>query len=340
MQVELLPDEQARIENQPTDSAEAYQHYLYALSLPDVNIYPQFLPAFIESLDRAIAVDPDFAEAYSELAGGYYSMRKRDTALKYAQKAIELDPTIGRAYSLLGAIYEQFYVRQEDARAAYNRAVELNPNDPWILFSHGRRLAERTGDYAQAIRSGKRAIAIDPNVAWVHGALGFIYLRAGDLAEATRYLKEGIRVDPGDYSAYLNLATVEFLKGNLSAAREILDRALQIMVSGATYRVGYLAYLYGLLGDSDQATKLLARFEELNSARQRDVQLPLGWAILGTGDTERALRDWTITVNGYIDENRRVSPGRISRFRDNWLNDPILEQAEFLELRRRLGFNG
>jgi len=340
MQVQLLPDELVRIENRPTESMEAYQHYLHALSLPNPIIHPQFMPAFIESLDRAIAVDPDFAEAYVELAWGYYGNRERDTALKFAQKAIELDPNLGEAYLVLALITEQFHVRQEEARAAYERAVELDPNDSDVLANSGRRFAELSGEYAPAIQTGKRAVAIDPNDPGVHGALGFIYLRAGDLAEATPYLREAIRLDPGDYSAYLNLATVEYLNGNLSAAREKLDRAVQIMASGATFRVGYLAYLYGLLGDPDQAAKLLAQFEELNSARQRDVQLPLGWAILGTGDTERALRDWTITVNGYLDENRRVAPGRISRFRDNWLNDPILEQPEFLELRRRLGFSG
>jgi TolB-like protein/Tfp pilus assembly protein PilF len=340
MQVQILPDEQARIENRPTDSAEAYQHYLYALSLPSTNIYPQYLPAFIESLDRAIAVDPEFAEAYAQLAWGYYGNRERDTALKFAQKAIELDPNLSAAYLVLALIIEQFHVRQEEARAAYERAAELDASNSDILINSGRRFAELSGEYAPAIQIGKRAVAIDPNNPRVHANLGFIYLRAGDLPEAAQNLREAIRLDPGVYTAYLNLATVEYLNGNLSAAREKLDRAVQIMASGATFRVGYLAYLYGLLGDPDQAAKLLAQFEKLNSARQRDVQLPLGWAILGTGDTERALRDWTITVNGYLDENRRVGPGRISRFRDNWLNDPVLEQPEFLDLRRRLGFSG
>lgn len=48
------------------------------------------------------------------------------------------------------------------------------------------------------------------------------------------------------------------------------------------------------------------------------------------------MREWTVTVIGYLDEDRPVSPGRIGRFRDNWLNDPLLEEPEFLELRRRL----
>ena len=340
MQVRILPGEQARIENRPTESTEAYQHYLHALSLPEPSIFPTFLPARIELLERAISADPEFAEAYAQLAGGYYFRRDRGIALEYAQKAIELDPTVGEAYFTLGLIYGNYYVRQGEARAAYERAAELSPNNPDILMEYGRRLAELSGEYAQAIQSSERAVAIDPNDASLPDRLGFIYLRAGDLPAAARYLREAIRLDPGVYLSYFQLATVEFLSGNRSAAKKNLDRAVQIMESGATSRVGYLAHLYGLLGEPDHAAKLLARLEEINSDRQRENRLDLGWAVLGTGDKERALREWTITVTGYLEENRPVSPGRISRFKDNWLNDPILEQPEFLELRKRLGFSG
>ena len=340
MQVQLLPDEQARIENRPTESAEAYQHYLHALSLPDVVIFPEYMPATIESLDQAIAADPEFAEAYAELAMVNYAVRKRKIAVEYAQKAIELDPNIGRPYLTLGLFYEQFYDRQEEAHAAYERAAELNPNDPFVLINHGRRQAELSTDYAEVIRSSQRAVAIDPKDARLHNGLGFIYLRAGDLSAAAKHMRTGISLNPGIYIGYLDLATVEYLSGNLGAAQKNLDRARQILSSDATQRVGYIAYLYGLLGNQDQAAKLLVRLEAANTDRQRHNQLRLGWAVLGTGEHERALRDWTITIDGYLEDKLRVAPGRISRFRDNWLNDPMLEQPEFLELRRRLGFNG
>ena len=112
------------------------------------------------------------------------------------------------------------------------------------------------------------------------------------------------------------------------------------MTSRTTQRVGYLAYLYGLLGETDHAGKLLARIEDVYSDRQREIWPPRGWAVLGTGDKKRALHERTMTVDGYLEENRRLAPGRISRFRDTWLNDPMLEQPEFLELRKRLGFSG
>ncbi|MDH3545946.1 MAG: hypothetical protein OEN22_02540, partial [Gammaproteobacteria bacterium] len=84
--------------------------------------------------------------------------------------------------------------------------------------------------------------------------------------------------------------------------------------------------------------KLLSRLEEIYGEAERPIGRSLDWAVLGIRDKERALREWTMTVDGYLEENEGVPIGRITRFRDNWLNDPMLEEPEFLELRRRLGF--
>lgn len=340
MQVELLPDEQARIDIRPTESTEAYQHYLHALSLPYPSVFSEYLPTYIESLDRAIAADPEFADAYMELAWGYFWRGDRDIAVETALRAIGLDPAVGGAYALLGYVYGYYYVRQEDARDALDRAVELSPNDPTTLIDHAYRIGEQSGDYAEAIRNGKRAVTIDPNSASFHQQLGFIFLRAGDTAEAARNLRKAIRLDPRFYVAYVNLASVEYLNGDRSAAKENLDRAVQVMSSGATNRVDYLVYLYGLLGEPDQAAEQLARLDALLDDPQIEDWQRSGWSVLGTRDRKRALKHWTTTVNGYLQENQPVSVGRITRFRDNWLNDPILEEPKFLELRRRLGFKG
>ena len=338
MQVRMSPDERARIESRPTDSIDAYQHYLHALSLPDPVLFPEYLPAYIDSLEQAISVDPDFAEAVAGLAWGYYNTRQRDIAFDLAQKAIVLDPTSGSAFSLLAVSLEQYHARQEETRVAYERAAELSPNNPEVLIEYGSFLVEEVGDNSKAIRIGKRTVAIDPNNASFHGRLGYVLVNAGDLAAAATHLREAIRLDPGVYMNYFELATVDYLSGDSNAAREDLDRAVQVMESGATFRVGYLAYLYGLLGEPGRAAKLLNQYEQTLDDPGREKWRPLGWAVLGTGDRERALLEWTTTVDGYLEKNQPVSRGRISRFRDNWLNDPMLEQPEFLELRKRLGF--
>ena len=341
MQVQLLPEERARIESRPTESAEAYEHYLRALSLPWPGVRPEYWSAWIDSLERAIAADPEFAEAYAELARGYNNRGETDKAVRYAQKAIELDPSLGDAYQTLGDVKSDYYARQEEAEAAFARAVELSPNNPYVLDYRGYRLADNRENYAEAIRLLRRAVALEPTEGLFHSHLGFVLMRSGKYAEATEQFSEAIEIDPVNYyTAYLDLATVGYLHDDHVTAKKNLDRALEIMSSRAVFRVDYVAYLYGLLGDANKATELMARFDEVYGDSESQAGRTLGWGILGTRDKEKALRNWTNTINAYIDDDQPVSPGRISRFRDNWLNDPMLEEPEFLELRRRLGFKG
>jgi tetratricopeptide (TPR) repeat protein len=340
MQVQLSPEEQASIANRPTASTEAYQHYLYALSLPPAVFFPEYLSPTVESLRKAIAVDPDFAEAYAELAWVYYNSPDRHLAVDSARKAIELDPTVGLAYYVIGMRDRYYYSRQEVARAAFERAVDLSPNDPTTLITANRHLAEQSGQYAEAIRNGKRAVAIVPNSGRVQAQLGFLFMRSGEQAAAIRQFEQAIALDPAIYTNYLDLATAEYLYGDRNAAMVNLDRTIQIKSPGATFRADYIAYLYGLLGETEHAIEFLAQQGELLEDPQADGWETLGWAALGTRDKELALRVWTATVDGYLNDDLPVALGRISRFRDNWLNDPMLEEPEFLELRRRLGYEG
>jgi protein kinase/serine/threonine-protein kinase len=338
MQMELIPEDKARIETRPTESVEAYQLYLFALSLP---WGIETRPRFIELLERAIAADPNFAEAYAELAMDYGNAGDIEKAIEYAQKTIELDSTVGLAYLALGYVSEDYFARQEETETLYERAAELSPNDPFILSYYCYRLADDIENIAEALRICRKAVASDPTSAIAHVRLGNVLMRLGDFSEAINQINEAIEILPIDnHAIYLQLATVEYLSGNKDRARENLDFAVQIMSPLEVFRVDYIAYIYGLLGDTDRVENLLTRFEDIYGEDEREAGRTLGWGILGTRDKERSLREWTITIDGYIEDDWPISRGRISRFRDNWLNDPMLEEPEFLELRRRLGFSG
>jgi len=340
MQIQLLTDERASLEQPPTESAEAYQHFLYALSLPPVGTSPEYFPLVIESLKRAVAADPEFALAYNWLGTFYYNHGDLDLATDYKQKAVELDPIIANESVIPGLIQLNYFSRQEEGRASLIRIIENSPYSVPALVA-ARTLVTFSGDYyAEAQRLGARAIETDPNDSFVHHNVARINLRTGDLAAAARSAREEIRLSPDNHRSYLDLGLIEYLDENPIQAREQLDKAVNLMSSGAIFRVHEIAYLYGLLGDTKQATALLARLEQLNQDRQDENWRPLAWAVLGTRERERALREWTITVNGYIEENRPVRPDDIGNFKNNWLNDPLLEEPEFLELRRRLGFKG
>lgn len=339
MQVQLIPEERARVEKRPTESEKAYQHYLYALSLSNWAVAPEIWDAYTQSLERAIVEDPDFAEAYALLSYTYAVRGDTDIAIRYANKAIELEPTVATAYRTLGDIDADYFARQDRSREALKRSVELSPNDAANLSYYAYRLSDDGGDFSEAIRLLKRSVAIDPTSAEANFRLGYVLMLSGDLSSASTYLSKALSVEP-NYANLLNMATFQYLDGNHASALDNLNRALQLMSSRAVFRVDYLAYLYGLLGEPAKAAELVAHFQEIFGDKERQAGRTLGWGILGTRDKDRALREWTDTVNAYIDDDQPVSPGRISRFRENWLNDPMLEEPEFLELRRRLGFTG
>jgi TolB-like protein/Flp pilus assembly protein TadD len=120
----------AKARRKPTSQWAAYECYLqgwYHCERYEVE-------EAIRLLNRAIELDPDYAQAYALLADcelvRYFvdaDKRKRDKALAYAQKALALDPDDGVSQGLMGFI--QMYFRNFDlAEAHLRKARELNPN--------------------------------------------------------------------------------------------------------------------------------------------------------------------------------------------------------------------
>jgi len=95
----------------------------------DQKHYDQALDRF----ERAVAIDPGSAYGYYYLAQLHFTMKKYDQAIAFASRAIALGARsdhalLARAYSLQGTVYEQVG-RYSDARAAYQHAVEADPNN-------------------------------------------------------------------------------------------------------------------------------------------------------------------------------------------------------------------
>jgi len=93
----------------------------------------------LERFERAVAIDPTSAYGYYYLAQLYFLMNKYDQASAFAGRAVTLsarsDRTVqARAYGLQGAVFEEVG-RYADARKAYEKAVQADPNN----------LAARTG---------------------------------------------------------------------------------------------------------------------------------------------------------------------------------------------------
>ena len=127
-------------------------------------------------LEKAIELDPNYAEAYALLANVYLAEHRFDAnpradpierALKMALKAIELDPQSAYAHCWLAIVH---FFRKDNGKfeAEAQRALDVNPNDPEILAEVGHYLSFM-GEYERGIALSKRAQQLNPlHPGWYH----------------------------------------------------------------------------------------------------------------------------------------------------------------------------
>ena len=60
-----------------------------------------------QKYERAVKIDPSYAEAYSNLGYTYRKQEQFDKAVRAYKKAIELDPQLAEAYEYLGEAYAE-----------------------------------------------------------------------------------------------------------------------------------------------------------------------------------------------------------------------------------------
>jgi TolB-like protein/Flp pilus assembly protein TadD len=179
----------SRARGRPTDNMSAYDFYLRALQLAAV--YDTVLEAE-PFLRQAVKLDPRFAAAHAMLGfvesikfyWVYYSPDYLHAALEMAETALHLDPD--EAYGHLAAGFALLYLhRFKQAEFSLDRAVALNPNDPFIL-SIRALLLNYTGRPEEALGEIDEAQRRDPfAVGWYGDFRGIILTTAGRYREAT-----------------------------------------------------------------------------------------------------------------------------------------------------------
>ena len=82
----------------------------------------------IAHYDKAIALDPNDAAAYTNRGSAYYRKGAFDRAIADHSKAIAIDPNHANAYYNRGVAYEQ-KGDKDQAIADFRKVLEINPSD-------------------------------------------------------------------------------------------------------------------------------------------------------------------------------------------------------------------
>jgi len=195
----------------------------------------------IEDYDRAIELNPNFAEAYNNRGVAYAELNEHERAIEDYEKAIALNPNFAEAYNNRGVAYAELN-KYERAIKDYDRAIALNPNDAeaygnrGIAYSKIQRYEESARDLKKAgilfFHSGREEDAVKAfficfklrdkieNDGIVYcGLVLFLLTSDADVMNELR----GVRIQDENLRTILELAMRKLRKGDISEEIAVLE---------------------------------------------------------------------------------------------------------------------
>ncbi|MBZ5629963.1 MAG: protein kinase [Acidobacteriia bacterium] len=283
-----------------------------------------------EMLERALRIDPHFAEArawygFSDVlmvdGGSSNDSNWFYKAEQEARRALEDDPNSGRAHSALAAAY-LLQGRKELVPMEVEQALAANRADldarVWLINYY--RL---NGNYSQAEVVAKQALDMDPLFFPARMNLGDAFFEQGNVDEAVRQYEKIFEVDSLNHYAITRLTRAFMSTGDLPKARRMLDLVRSTERKNFETRLAW-ALLFALEGNKEAAT------EEMDSDLETYAQISV-WSTLPvaefysiTGDTQKSLQ--------WLERAVRSGDERVEWFRRDSLLSNVRKHPRFQQI--------
>lgn len=186
----------------PTENLEAYHSYLRAMEYrraPDYSLSGLELAA--QLLDRTVALDPDFASAWAELAWVHSMIHFNDDSTD-SRRAL--------------------------ATAAIERAKELAPESSTVRAAAGFYHYRVERDFDRALAEFGFALQGQPGNVDVLAGIGYVRRRLGEWEEAVEVLKQAFELDPRNGEIAIGVAETLYAMRRYTAAVPYIDRAVAV----------------------------------------------------------------------------------------------------------------
>lgn len=219
-----------------TANAAAYRAFLRASTLFAGNNDPNSQRRAIAVLEEAIALDPNYADAWRMLAGilggsGYYAdsseelLQGRARAFEAWRRTLELSPPDPLDYLLLSETRLLYRFDYAGAWADLERAQALTPGgESATLLVWKARLLASMGRLEEAVATGARAIALDPE-SGARRNQGWHYLALGDTRNARAVLLLQLHDLPENPHTNFYLALCDIFEERPQQALERLEHS-------------------------------------------------------------------------------------------------------------------
>jgi tetratricopeptide (TPR) repeat protein len=178
------------------------------------------------SLEEAIRIDPNYEEAYYNLALTYRE-EQQSKVIELFERAIELDPEYGMAHRELGWALSRGKDKDPEAEYHLRRAIELNDEDGWAHIYLGNILWRRR-DQDSAEQCFKRAVEVWSEISTPYWCLALFYEYENRPNDALKLYDQALRIDPEDPVANKTFGKYLLDTGQDEKAREYLRKALAL----------------------------------------------------------------------------------------------------------------
>jgi tetratricopeptide (TPR) repeat protein len=219
---------------------------------------------------RALAVEPQMAEAHLRLGQTLSRLGREAEALEALAAAARSDPGESERPHLLQAEIHVARGEWTAALVAYREAAERSPRDPEPLYRRGSLLSQELGDEEAALANFQEALAIDPEHRPSRLALAELHARRGDCRAAERSLAPILVPSPdGGSPAQLHLLLAECLleQGRAGQALAHLDQVREPAIEAPPVALR-LAQGYAQAGRFQDAVDAYRRVLELDPQNQ------------------------------------------------------------------------
>ena len=241
LKTELTDEVKARISDKLTESTIAYEYYLKGNMYENEGHNALYLRAAIAEYERAVTIDPEFAEAFAQLGKmhahmSWYRVDISDSRIIMSKnaidKAMKLKPNNAVVRMALGTYFYHGFRDYGKALAEYTKARDLAPSNSFSHF-YIAMIYRRLGDFERSLQANQKAVEMDPlsKVMIQNLAQTFNAVRRYD--EAWPSIDRILSINPTAETILWVKSQILTSQGKLKMAREIIndDKSLSTIVN-------------------------------------------------------------------------------------------------------------
>ena len=242
------------------------RHHWYRFTLAE-------LSKALECFERAVAIDPGYAEAHVGIAHHYVQLaglslaeprKVLPKAKAAAERAIEMDSTLAHAHAALAQVVLWSDYAWSEAERHFRRALALDPAAPLVHVAYGALYLRPLGRLQEALAEIGRALEQDPlsPLFRTEQAVTLLYEKRYD--EAVECCRRALDIDSNFSMALEGLALGRAYQQRFEEALALANQAIQ--THGRRFRpLTLLGIVHALAGHAGEAHRVLDELLELGS---------------------------------------------------------------------------